>query len=162
MTETDTTMPPKVKPVKKAAKRSKTSCGCKDKNGCKPGVCGCSVNARECSESCGCATHEKCYNSFGSSYLGNKTPDQSSMSNNNDVDKENADVIPCTPPKKKRLVFFLFTIYLAEDIQEKVLRFSFYSYSSGDDIINPYVYSQKKRNPLFTDIHWFRLHQSSF
>lgn len=116
MTENETMMEPKDKATKKPTKRSKTQkkegggCTCKDKNGCKSGRCGCSVNARICDESCACASHKKCFNSLGNSALevGNQSSEQSCASNNNDQDKENnGDTIPCTPPKKKRWAFFI-------------------------------------------------------
>lgn len=105
MTENETTMATTSNTTKKPVKRSKNGCGCKEKNGCKAGVCGCAVNSRECSESCFCATHKKCKNFLGSAATdsGNQSSDQSCVSNNNDNDKENnGEIIPCTPPKKKR------------------------------------------------------------
>lgn len=156
MTENDTTVAPKAKPIKKPVKRSRNSCGCKEKNGCKEGVCGCSVNARECSESCACAIHKKCNNFMGNSAFNssNQSTDQSGPISNGDNDKENTgDIIPCTPPKKKRWAIFLLAIsdiFIDYNFNIFLLLSLFIVCSTDNDIINPYIYSHKKRNPIFT------------
>ncbi|XP_055305223.1 chromosome-associated kinesin KIF4 [Sitodiplosis mosellana] len=127
-TENDTTVDPSSKLAKAPAKRSKSlksGCGCK--TGCKLGKCGCRVNGHPCGDSCGCVSLKNCTNyPGGDSSAGSLKRERSvneESTNNNEENKENLDeVVPCTPPKKLRT----------------------------EDIINPYVYSHKKRNPIFT------------
>ncbi|XP_031628535.1 chromosome-associated kinesin KIF4 [Contarinia nasturtii] len=127
--ENESIMEPIPKPSKPAPKRSKSSkgvCGCK--TGCKEGHCGCRRSGNSCNDSCGCVTLKNCTNVFGRDSAGSLKRGRSIDEDNNTIsvdeeDKENLDeVVPCTPPKKLRT----------------------------DDIINPYVYSHKKRHPIFT------------
>lgn len=144
---------PELVPAKptKHLKRSKSSKGCGCTTGCKR-VCGCRRQGMQCNEDCNCKM--ECQNIFntlkrGESSVGSKRERSASdetVSTDDVENKENIadEVVPCTPKRQ----WYVICYHLPNERRCQFVIQMFSVYFSPDSDV-PYVYSVKKRNPVF-------------